>query len=71
MALDDPRWTVREAAADLLGAVPPQEISSGLRDELAEALGAMADSDYDGDVQVAAAAAAASLRQEGAWPASR
>jgi len=71
MALDDPRWTVREAAADLLGAVPPQEISSGLRDELVEALGAMADSDYDGDVQVAAAAAAASLRQEGAWPASR
>lgn len=60
-ALDDPRWAVREAAADLLGALPPATLDPALREEVVETLAARARSDYDGDVQAAAAMAAARL----------
>jgi HEAT repeat protein len=71
-SLDDPRWTVREAAADLLGAMVPTELPGALRDEVVEALEARATGDYDADVQAAAGAAAEALgRQEAGWHGSR
>jgi len=59
--LDDARWTVREAAADLLGALPVERMASELRAEVIEALQARALADYDNDVQQAARTAVAAL----------
>ncbi len=61
--LDDGSWVTREAAADLLGAVPV-EVMGDLLEEVVEALSVKVEGDADNDVQTAAREALASLGQE-------
>ncbi len=51
--LDDSSWIAREAACDLLGAIPPEALGD-LIEEVAEALNVKAEEDDDSDVQSAA-----------------